>query len=383
MKKFKENFKRFWSLQKHSTGGFTLVELIVVIAILAILAGIAVPAYSGYVEKANKAADEQLLANLNTAFASACAVNGEAHQNQNASSTKIILTDADGDGDRETIVLENDNVAIVESFGTFFEGGEFKVFTKLKYVQATGMFVDNSEGGAYSELFHTLKEKYGDEIDDVLATSLGQIGTENLFTQMNNAMDMAGELDLLGLTGDPFKEAFCSYLGINPTDYEDDPEALEAALSSALDGMGVDGETAMTHAIALYAAQNSDTLTTDRLKQWLGGEKDTGDFQDGASANTLAEAAAIYGMYLSYYKEINGTIPDGTTLEVMTEALTSNEFATWVDSNENAQTELNAYKTYMNILNDAAQDGNARNEILSSGFNNPEMENLIKELMGN
>ena len=33
-------------------GGFTLVELIVVIAILAILAGIAVPAYSGYIEKA-------------------------------------------------------------------------------------------------------------------------------------------------------------------------------------------------------------------------------------------------------------------------------------------------------------------------------------------
>ena len=37
-------------------GGFTLVELIVVIAILAILAGIAVPAYSGYIEKAKDAA---------------------------------------------------------------------------------------------------------------------------------------------------------------------------------------------------------------------------------------------------------------------------------------------------------------------------------------
>ena len=35
-----------------SNGGFTLVELIVVIAILAILAGIAVPAYSGYIDKA-------------------------------------------------------------------------------------------------------------------------------------------------------------------------------------------------------------------------------------------------------------------------------------------------------------------------------------------
>lgn len=68
MKKFKENFKRFWSLQKHSTGGFTLVELIVVIAILAILAGIAVPAYSGYVEKTDKAADETLAGEIEQAL---------------------------------------------------------------------------------------------------------------------------------------------------------------------------------------------------------------------------------------------------------------------------------------------------------------------------
>ena len=48
-------------------GGFTLVELIVVIAILAILAGIAVPAYSGYIKKAEQAADIQLLSPVATA----------------------------------------------------------------------------------------------------------------------------------------------------------------------------------------------------------------------------------------------------------------------------------------------------------------------------
>ena len=55
------------------TGGFTLVELIVVIAILAILAGVAVPAYSGYITKANEAADLTWLDSAKTAIAFAVA----------------------------------------------------------------------------------------------------------------------------------------------------------------------------------------------------------------------------------------------------------------------------------------------------------------------
>lgn len=50
-----------------SKSGFTLIELIVVIAILGILAGIAVPAYSGYIKKANEAADYAQLDAIKTA----------------------------------------------------------------------------------------------------------------------------------------------------------------------------------------------------------------------------------------------------------------------------------------------------------------------------
>ena len=57
-------------------GGFTLVELIVVIAILAILAGVAVPAYSGYITKANETADITALAAVKTAVMATYAKEG-------------------------------------------------------------------------------------------------------------------------------------------------------------------------------------------------------------------------------------------------------------------------------------------------------------------
>ncbi len=41
--------------------GFSLVELIVVIAIMAILVGVAVPIYTGYIERAQEAVDDQYL----------------------------------------------------------------------------------------------------------------------------------------------------------------------------------------------------------------------------------------------------------------------------------------------------------------------------------
>ena len=50
------------------TEGFTLVELIVVIAILGILAGIGTVGYSGYIKKANMAADQQLASEVKHAL---------------------------------------------------------------------------------------------------------------------------------------------------------------------------------------------------------------------------------------------------------------------------------------------------------------------------
>ena len=61
---FREKMKRFWTLDVHNHEGFTLVELIIVIAILAILSTGAIAGYSAYVERANKTADQALVAEI-------------------------------------------------------------------------------------------------------------------------------------------------------------------------------------------------------------------------------------------------------------------------------------------------------------------------------
>lgn len=57
------------------TGGFTLVELIIVIAILAILSSVAVAGYSSYIKKANNSA---VLAELNNISTAATLANAKA-----------------------------------------------------------------------------------------------------------------------------------------------------------------------------------------------------------------------------------------------------------------------------------------------------------------
>lgn len=95
-------------------GGFTLVELIVVIAILAILAGVAVPAYSGYITKAQDAAVITELDAIQTAAQAANATAGAID--------KIELTVTDKKVTAVVINSSNElSAKIVDDFKLYFD----------------------------------------------------------------------------------------------------------------------------------------------------------------------------------------------------------------------------------------------------------------------
>ena len=105
-------------------GGFTLVELIVVIAILAILAGVAVPAYNGYIKRANDAAVETELSAISTAAMAANATAGQV---------ETIVVGTDG-----TVTITTPTNATAANFATDFETFYGKASTGLNVSTVNG-----------------------------------------------------------------------------------------------------------------------------------------------------------------------------------------------------------------------------------------------------
>ena len=56
-------------MKRSNRKGFTIVELVIVIAVVAILTAVLIPTFGGIIEKANRSADEQAVAQMNTAIA--------------------------------------------------------------------------------------------------------------------------------------------------------------------------------------------------------------------------------------------------------------------------------------------------------------------------
>ena len=75
-------------MNRNSKKGFTIVELIIVIAVIAVLAAVLIPTFSNLIQKANVAADQTLIKNLNTALAMDTTVSKHETMTQALEATK-------------------------------------------------------------------------------------------------------------------------------------------------------------------------------------------------------------------------------------------------------------------------------------------------------
>ena len=140
---FKKKLKAFFTVSGRSSGGFTLVELVIVIAVLAILAGVSIPVYNNYIEKSNMAADQVLLDAVNRAFASACVENHYDSLDVAAASVKVDNQYVTGLGDialKEGAISDQTKVDTATSFMLFMLGNENTAFRdeRIKSLQWAG-----------------------------------------------------------------------------------------------------------------------------------------------------------------------------------------------------------------------------------------------------
>ncbi len=398
----KKKIKRFFTLTRKENSGFTLVELIVVIAVVAILGGVAVPAYSGYVEKANRSADDQLLAAVNKAFAAACLNEGIDRFKLNAVTAQMKLNN-DNKIDTDSILP----TTIADSFSVLFEGnedGEFKVIDEFVYVKALGMFAAIDDAGnvniEYAGASFMIPEEYIVLMETstfITADTLG--GTDGLLNKIADVSDFASVIvgqggnasDLLqGVLGsNEFTTFAAKALGIDPTDvdaFQAKDEELIAALrrkpgNEALSDTELRNKY-QTNAAVLFAASNATNMNKDEIMASLTKADVKQDIINTMSTDTtkaFSQATMAYGMYTAWAHATGNTDAQGKDeLDVMND-LNNPQFQAWLSTSQ-AESDLEGYLAALRVVDSSSSDAGAVSELVVNGFNDSALQEAVSGL---
>ena len=390
----KNFWKRFLTWNPHHNDGFTLVELIVVIAILAILAAVAVPAYSGYIDKANRAGDEQLLAAVNKAFASACLAEGVDILELDSNTAKMLL-DANKKIDLDK--LEPANVA--DDFEVLFDGNEnsaFKIIDGLFFDKTKLAFVaDAQETVTYAGSTISVPLSVLQALKD---STYGDVGSAALLGQINKLTDYAKVLTLddklEAIFTDPaYLASAMESLGADATNFDSKYAAvLNTMMGEPYNMTDTEAENQLKiNAAVLYAAKNAVDFTDEQIST-LFSSTGAGTIVDnmkttGKTAEGMAQATLVYGMYTAYANSEYGSDAAKNKLENspinVLQALNDDpKFLEYVNSPQ-GQTDMEALKGALGVIVDST-DNNAETttHLMINGFNNTELQGVLGGLMG-
>lgn len=373
--------------------GFTLVELIVVIAILGILAGVGTVGYSGYIKKANEAADQQLLGAVNQAFAAACLENGVSNRNLNGANLTI-------GGDSKVQSVHRNNHDINTSFNKYFRANEsnaFKVFRSFLYDKVNGVFVGsivkvestpNDDGTTTFKV--TLKNgkevtlsANNEDIENVKQATFGTNMTMGeLMERVGAVVDAAGGRDndeIISLAGEGFED-FLDDIGLN----------INTATA-----------TQLANALVLKVAQTSSGMNADSI---ISNYLTDGSFFDDENEDLASQLALMYGVMTGY---ANSDIGTATNVTVDGKAMTAQEYYAQMSNNLNdpdqvikmanvlfkgdgmkdymdkyALKDISGYISAMNTLSSNTDVLITNTDVLSNGFTDADIVALLNNVFG-
>ena len=398
--KFMEKAKRFFTLNAANHEGFTLVELIVVIAILAILAGVAVPAYSGYIKRAEKAGDLQIVGAINEAFAAACMVqNLDARQISSATlawggtDNKCVTGIAFASGNGVDATKLNGDF---QMFWDTNKTAEFKALNETTVSYANGIFFDLStntgNGGVTVSYAGSSITVSADALLALKNSTFGDIGSNKLLNQVddvtNFAAGMAGHLNNVFIDPD-FIASGMAALGATT---EDEYNAKTGAIVDKLIAQGMSPADAQnqvaTNAAVLYASQHAANYTPEQINALFSGSSDqikNNLLSVGNTADGMAQAALVYGMYTAYANQPGNEAKldiVNDPLAVLGELDNDAAFRDYVNSDQ-GKTDLQAYQSALGVIVDSTKNNEAATtDLMINGFNNDELMNVIGGLMG-
>lgn len=327
---------------KKMTAGFTLVELIVVIAILGILAGVGTVGYSGYIKKANMAADEQTMGNLRYAAIMGSienpTVDGVVRVNNSGSTVDMGKTSAE-------------NAEIISDWMEAMFGSSWETSVKLKITGAEkALFIPVSQVTLSAEEQDWVNAINGSNYAGNYEAFAGT--ASNLSSAMSQAV-ASGDIEKLEtLLGDAgYKTYLQNTWGIDYTDTEKKTEIGNATafyIAEQTKGMSTDtAYTNLKNALAsgnmndlvkyLNAAGNGSAMAGTALGFGVASGYLNSDYISAESKAALEQKAnQVTGIttMIAYLREVNGDAG----------------FAEYMNS-ESSKADVDAYLSAMALVN--------------------------------